>query len=228
MPMLRFCVICTTIRQRAFGNTGLQAFNAVQAGVSPMFKTIISKLKSRVERIFQSYAAHRLRLLQREDGTAAVEFGLVAAPFFALLFAIMETALVFFASQTLETAAADSARLILTGQAQNYDEGAFKTAVCARIHGLFDCINGINVDVRKYASFASADLTKPVDANGNVVKNYQTTGPCDIVVARLIYQFPVYVSLLGFDLADMSGGKRLVVATSVFRNEPYSGPPCSP
>ncbi len=35
------------------------------------------------------------------------------------MFAIMETALVFFASQTLETAVADSARLIMTGQAQN-------------------------------------------------------------------------------------------------------------
>jgi hypothetical protein len=43
------------------------------------------------------------------------------------------------------------------------------------------------------------------------------------VVVRLIYQYPVYVSLLGFDLADMSGNKRLLVATSVFRNEPYQG-----
>ncbi len=42
-------------------------------------------------------------------------------------------------------------------------------------------------------------------------------------MVRLIYQFPVYVSLMGFDLADMAGNKRLLVATSVFRNEPYSG-----
>jgi hypothetical protein len=48
-------------------------------------------------------------------------------------------------------------------------------------------------------------------------------GPCDIVVVRLIYEFPVYVSLLGFDLHDMNGNKRLLIATSVFRNEPYSG-----
>jgi hypothetical protein len=41
--------------------------------------------------------------------------------------------------------------------------------------------------------------------------------------ARLIYQFPVYLSMMGFDLADMSGNKRLLMATSVFRNEPYSG-----
>ena len=64
----------------------------------------------------------RIRTVRRfargQDGIAAVEFGIVAAPFLALMFAIMETAIVFFASQTLETAVADSARLIMTGQAQ--------------------------------------------------------------------------------------------------------------
>src|SRR5262245_27157195 len=83
------------------------------------------------------FAAAR-RLIGQQDGAAAVEFGLVAAPFLALIFAIMETAIVFFAGQALETAAADSARLIMTGQAQTagYSESQFKTAVCGKIHGL--------------------------------------------------------------------------------------------
>ena len=50
-----------------------------------------------------------LRFGKRDEGAAAVEFAIVAAPFIAMLFAILETALVFFAGQTLETAAADSA-----------------------------------------------------------------------------------------------------------------------
>ncbi len=56
--------------------------------------------------------------LRRKDGAVAVEYAMVAAPFLALVFAILETSIVFFAGQTLETAAADSARLIMTGQAQ--------------------------------------------------------------------------------------------------------------
>ena len=52
-------------------------------------------------------------------GSAAVEFSLIAVPFFALFFAIVETGIVFFASQVLETATQDSARMIMTGQAQN-------------------------------------------------------------------------------------------------------------
>src|SRR5882757_5524125 len=93
------------------------------------------------------------RFARGEQGIAAVEFGIVAAPFLALMFAIMETAIVFFASQTLETAVADSARLIMTGQAQSggFTQQQFKDAVCAKIFGLFDCAGGIQIDVKTYA-----------------------------------------------------------------------------
>jgi hypothetical protein len=163
---------------------------------------------------------------KRNDGAVAVEFAIVAAPFLALLFAILETAFVFFASQTLETAAADSARLIMTGQAQTqgFNQSAFKDAVCTKIYGLFDCASGMNVDVQKYTDFASVDLSRPVDAEGKVkAGSYDPGGPCEIVVVRLIYEFPVHLAFLGFNLADMNGSKRLLVATSVFRNEPYAG-----
>ena len=42
-------------------------------------------------------------MVRQQDGAAAVEFALVAAPFLAMVFAIMETAIVFFAGQALET-----------------------------------------------------------------------------------------------------------------------------
>jgi Flp pilus assembly protein TadG len=165
------------------------------------------------------------RFVRHQEGAAAIEFGLVAAPFLALIFAIIETSLIFFAGQTLETAVTDSSRLIMTGQAQTQgmSQAQFKQAVCSRIYGLFDCASGINVDVRKYSSFGSATPPSPVDANGNLTNNYlyQPGGPGDIVVARLIYQWPVYANILGVDMANMAGNKRLIVATAAFRNEPY-------
>jgi Flp pilus assembly protein TadG len=170
------------------------------------------------------------RFARREDGIAAVEFGIVAAPFLALMFAIMETAIVFFASQTLETAVADSARLIMTGQAQqsSFTQAQFKSAVCAKILGLFDCSNGIKIDVKTYSNFSSIGTAKPVDANGNLLTNfgYQPGNACDIVLVRLMYEWPIYVSLLGFNLADMSGNKRLIIATAAFRNEPFGSGSC--
>jgi Flp pilus assembly protein TadG len=171
----------------------------------------------------------RIRTVRRftrgEDGIAAVEFGIVAAPFLALMFAIMETAIIFFASQTLETAVADSARLIMTGQAQSssFTQAQFKSAVCSKILGLFDCQNGIKIDVKTYSNFSSISTAKPFDANGNLQNNFTYTpgAPGDIVVVRLMYEWPVYVSLLGFSLNDMAGNKRLIIATAAFRNEPY-------
>jgi Flp pilus assembly protein TadG len=165
------------------------------------------------------------RLWRRDEGAAAVEFGLVAVPFLALLFAIIETALIFFASQALETAAADSARLIMTGQAQMqaFDQTNFKSAVCAKLHGLFDC-NGVKVDVRKYTSFSGINVPNPIDENGNLNEDfvYQPGGPEEIVVVRLMYKWPIFVSLLGLNsLSNMSGNNRLLVATVAFRNEPY-------
>jgi Flp pilus assembly protein TadG len=165
------------------------------------------------------------RFIRQQNGAAAVEFALVAAPFLALVFAIMETAIVFFAGQALETAAADGARLIMTGQAQTagFNQGQFKTAVCGKIYGLFNCNAGLFIDVKSYTSFSSANVSKPI-TNGNFDTSnfgYSPGGPGEIVVVRLMYQWPVYVSLLGLNLGDVSGGKRLLMATYAFRNEPY-------
>lgn len=160
-----------------------------------------------------------------QSGAAAVEFALVVTPFLAMLFAIIESALVFFAGQVLETAVQDSARLILTGQAQtqNFTAAQFKTAVCARILGLFDCNGGLSIDVRSYPSFSNVTIQNPVDNNKNFVNNftYQPGGPGDIVVVRLFYQYKMYLTITGFDMSDINGGYRLLSATAAFRNEPY-------
>src|SRR5579884_3514899 len=102
------------------------------------------------------------RFLRRQEGAAAVEFALVALPFFALMFAIIETALVFFAGQSLEAAAAEAGRQIMTGQVQgnatikNADD--YKTyIICPYLQGsFFDCVNGVYVSVKTYSSFQNA------------------------------------------------------------------------
>ena len=58
---------------------------------------------------------HGRRFRRDHSGATAVEFGLLALPFIAVMFAVLETALAFFAGATLETATANAARLIRTG-----------------------------------------------------------------------------------------------------------------
>lgn len=70
-----------------------------------MFKLMTTKFKTGAGRLKIVRAGRRL--LRRQDGAVAVEFGLVAAPFLVLVFAIMETAIIFFSGQALETAVAE-------------------------------------------------------------------------------------------------------------------------
>jgi Flp pilus assembly protein TadG len=174
----------------------------------------------------------RSLLLRKEDGAAAVEFALVAAPFLAILFAIMETALVFFAGQYLETVTADSTRLILTGQVQTkgWTQSQFLTEVCSRLVALFKC-SGLVVDVQTYANFANANTslplsngqwTFPTNAQGQPVTTFQPGNPGGIIVARLMYEWPLWVWFPGLSsLSNMTNRGRLLMATAAFRNEPY-------
>jgi Flp pilus assembly protein TadG len=165
------------------------------------------------------------RFRRNTKGATAVEFALVCVPFFALIFAIIETALVFFAGQMLESAVADTSRLLLTGQTINQSD--FKQKVCDRMVGLFDCGSGLAIDVRVLASFGPP-LPRPVDGAGNLNTSdfgFNPGGGGDILLVRAVYEWPVVVSLLGFNLSDMPNGKRLLMATSAFRNEPFGAPP---
>ena len=153
-----------------------------------MFDQTRAKLATHRQPLFRIRTVRRL--MRQEDGSTAVEFGLLGIPFFGLMFAIIETAFVFFAGQTLETATADASRLIMTGQAQmqSFDQAKFKQSVCSRIYALFDCTNGVKIDVRTAASFSAADLKKPIDANGKLADNFtfQPGNAGDNVVVRVM------------------------------------------
>ena len=159
-----------------------------------------------------------------ERSSTALEFALIAAPLFALLIAILETGLVFISQQVLQTATTDTARLIMTGQAQlgGLTASQFLQDVCNNATALLACKN-IEVNVQTFASFNSMTMENPLQ-NGQfdqAAMNYNIGGPGDIVLVQVFYQLPVITGPLGFTLANMAGDNRLLQATAVFRNEPY-------
>ena len=121
------------------------------------------------------------RFRRNRRGSAAVEFALVAPVFFGLLFAIIELAMVFFASQVLETVTQDSARVIMTGQAQNakFTQAQFRNLVCSNIVALFDCVNGISIDVQSYTAFAAVDINDPIEAGTRISCPRTIISPAD-------------------------------------------------
>lgn len=166
------------------------------------------------------------RKLKDKRGAAAIEFALVAAPLVAFLMAIAETGVVFFAQQSLETAAQGTAREILVGNVQNakLSQSAFKTLACTKIPAFMSCGN-LLIDVRKVNSYATADLSAPtVTYSGSTPSSngkYDYGAPGDIVLVRLSYPYPTVTGPLGFDLSTLSNGSRLLIATSLARSEPY-------
>jgi Flp pilus assembly protein TadG len=164
------------------------------------------------------------RFARAREGASAVEFALIAAPFTALLVAILQTAVVLLAQQVLQTATEQSARLIMTGQAQTSGLTAnqFRQEVCSRATAMFNC-SGIRVMVQTFSSFSSVSMTNPV-VNGQIAPTqlpYAPGGDGDIVVVQSFYQWPVVMAPLGFNLSNMSGNTLLMVGTSAFRNEPF-------
>jgi Flp pilus assembly protein TadG len=171
-------------------------------------------------------ARRRRRFVGAEEGATAVEFALVGTPFVALLIAIIQSMLVFFAQRSLDEVVSQASRVIQTGQAQtsNLTQSQFASWVCQKTVILFSCGNFM-VNVQSSSTFASASSAAPTlsfDANGNVTNtwNYQFGNPGDIVVVQVMYQWPVLLGPLGFTLANLPNGNRLLVSSNVFKREP--------
>jgi len=175
----------------------------------------------------------RRLFLRSEAGSVAVEFALVLLPFLTVVMVIVQSAVVLLAGQVLQTAATNASRLILTGQAQtaSYSATAFKNAICANLTVMFNCTNNLYIDVESFSSFNSISLSSPTNTNGTLnttAFGYSPGNPGDIVVVRLIYQWPIIAAGIGFclstacGLVNSAGNSNTLVATVAFRNEPYT------
>lgn len=165
------------------------------------------------------------QLRRDERGVTAVEFGLLALPFFALMGATLETGVVMLASNIFESAVHDSSRLIRTGQAQNlgYGSAEFKSEICDRGFGLFDCTK-IKVSVRTLIDFGSAATVTPVDVDTGAwtfTENFQAGGAREVVIAEAYYKWDTILDVMGFNLGSLSDGTLLMGTARVWRNEPF-------
>lgn len=69
----------------------------------------------RIARLFTSYA-------RREEGASAIEFGLIALPFFLLIMAVVEFGLLFFTQVALENIVSNAGRATTIGDVKGTDE----------------------------------------------------------------------------------------------------------
>lgn len=179
-------------------------------------------------------APARHSLLQRlrrrrgaREGSSAVEFALVAFPFFFMMFAIMEIGLIFVTDAVLENAVVETGRLVRTGQAANSNLTGpqFKTALCAKMNVFASgCESRATVDVRVLTQFRNANPPDPMSSGSsfnNADLTYTNGQPGSLVLIRVWYKQPLFTPFLSQALSRLGDGNTMMTATATFRNEPW-------
>lgn len=153
---------------------------------------------------------------------------MVAAPFFFMLFAVMELGVIFTTESVLQGAMMDSGRLVRTGRADNegIDESEFKEELCSRM-SIFqsDCLTRAHIDIRPIPQFRNPDLPNPVQdgkAFDEDKTDYLIGQPGDLILVRVWYQQPVVTPFLSQALTKLDNGTIVMTATTAFRNEPFN------
>ena len=168
------------------------------------------------------------RLARDERGATAIEFALLAVPFFGLIAAILQTSMVFLAAQLLDTAVYDASRLIQTGQAQavSYTHTNFRDRICTGLYGIFDC-SKLKLKVTTWPTVIAAPLK--TDSSWSTTwaspTDYTPGQGGAVVQIQVFYKWPVPLNmggLFGGAVGVSADGTKLLGASYVFMNEPFS------
>ncbi len=122
---------------------------------------------------------------------------------------------------TLDNAARDASRLIMTGQIQTAGGSAapFTAKLCAEIGTLIPCAS-IQYNVQSATTFAALNGTVTPNAGGNMSSQGFSPGVSGSdVLVQVGYSRTTLIPWVGQYYG--SGGKILVVSTVAFQNDPY-------
>ncbi|HEY1613538.1 MAG TPA: TadE/TadG family type IV pilus assembly protein [Rhizomicrobium sp.] len=164
------------------------------------------------------------------SGSAVIEFAVLAPIMCLFLFGIIETGVIFYAQSTLQNAADDAARMVRTGQmqSQGMSETQFVAQICTEMSGLMStttCNANMQIDMRAFSSFASANFGNVTKANGSIDTTklqFAAGGACDVVLIRAFFPWTIMTPLMAPFLQNMPNGQYLLAAADSFRNEPYT------
>ncbi|HLA02465.1 MAG TPA: TadE/TadG family type IV pilus assembly protein [Aestuariivirga sp.] len=171
------------------------------------------------------------RFAKSDSGATAVEFSLVAFPFFMLMGCICETGIMLFTEYSIQAGVQEAAREIRTGQAQTAGLSAagFKSKICEITGIVIDCESDLTVYVRPANTFTSLASVLPtymnVGAKPDGTPNptsYDCGGPSQAAGVIATYDWDFTMPFMTF-LGNINGGeKRRLYGLAIFQNEPFS------
>lgn len=174
------------------------------------------------------------RFRKSDDGATAVEFALVAGPFFFVLGCICETGLMLFTEYVLQNSVQEAARMVRTGQVSAGDGTIimsatdFKTKICEEVSIVIDCDGGVNVYVNNAANFAALTTTMadPLsvgvsNAGAKYTVVYQPGAQLRAATVIATYDWDFAFPFMDFLGNIRDGQKRRLYGLAIFRNEPF-------
>lgn len=188
------------------------------------------------------------KLARSSDGAAAIEFAILAVPYFLIVFAIIETFVAFAAEQLVTNAVNTLGRELRTGQitynlnrsTTDMDITKFRRAFCEEVNIMIQCSeeeiatpNKLYIDARTFTSFAAIPKTIPRKSTAAYSDIDPTSfkftpgGPSSINMLRAYYRWQVITDLVRPYITTIrpADGSMpsdfLIVATTAFQNENY-------
>jgi Flp pilus assembly protein TadG len=169
---------------------------------------------------------------RNDNGSVAIEFGMVSIPFLILVFMLFGFAMYFFVMNSLDKGMDETARLLRTGQAQKADMtvSQFKSNICSKAGGWIQCPK-VEVFVQKFATWDVVTPTACLNSSGSVNTNtasgsdkialYSGTAS-EIVLVTTCYKWEFSQKLPFFTFGNMPDGSMMIQSSTAFRTEPYS------
>lgn len=161
-----------------------------------------------------------------EHGVTAIEFGVLAVPFFTVILAIIQTAVMFLIAQVLDSALEDASRKVRTGEAASYTLDTFRDYICQSTYNLVDC-SKIQIKSQQLSDFTKINEAVPQTCNTTTctwTTDWQNFDPGKgkyVMQVSAYYRYPLMIVLPYFNLKNQPDNYRLLSAIRVFRNEPY-------
>lgn len=181
-------------------------------------------VRSLLNRVGTVGSRPRAGLWRDRRGASAVEFALIAFPFFGLLMGCLELAIVLFAGVSLDLAAAKVSRELRTGvTSKAANATAFATKVCAEMAWMgSDCASKLRVDVRTFTNFSLVTQAPDVIVDGEFANlQYTVGGGSEIQLVRVYYPWKVFTPLLKPGFSTLGSGEAVLSTVVVFKNEPF-------
>jgi hypothetical protein len=170
-------------------------------------------------------------LPRNDDGSAAIEFGIVALPCLLFVLGLLGLGLYFLASTQLEYGAEYAARKVRTGEAENdkITVNGFKDHVCTAAGSYIDC-DKLSVVVQHAATWSGITPQACVDGNGKMVGSTGsgddmiskwTGSESEVVLVTLCYEWDLAKNFPFLNLGNDGKGPAIIQAATAFKSEPY-------